>query len=78
MCEHKTIPPLKAGVISIPLMVDYRLYNEAVKFDRYKDCFACWLKESNAEDDMYFSDGFKEYIRRCENDLKDMTRGISD
>lgn len=71
MCEHKTIPPLKAGVISVPLLVDYRLYNEAVVFDKYKNCFVCWLKESNAEDDLYFSDGFKEYIKRVEQIVKE-------
>jgi len=60
MCEHKTIPPLKTGVISIPLMVEYKLYNEAVDFDNYKDCFSCWIKQSDFV--RLFSDVAKLYL----------------
>ena len=49
-CGHETIPPLRSGVLSIALMVEYRLYNEAVAYDGYKNCFGCWIQQSDFVD----------------------------
>lgn len=62
-CEHKTIPPLKSGVVSIPLMVEYVLYNEAVDYDGYKKCFGCWLQSSKSGFSELYPEITKQYLK---------------
>lgn len=64
-CGHKTIPPLKSGVLSIPLMVEYRIYNEAVAFDGYNNCFGCWLQSAKSDFAELYPDVMKAYIERA-------------
>lgn len=60
-CNHKTVPPLKSGVLSVALMVEYVLYNEAVEFLGYKNCFGCWLQESSFNES--YPNVTKQYLK---------------